>query len=91
MNISPDGKTVRFKTEPEALFLAEKSGAKQNTVCIIDAYEVEQLRKHEPEKIIVQYQQEILLRTITHVYVSNGILGRYLAIFSWHHKRAEES
>jgi len=83
MNISPDGKTVRFKTEPEALFLAEKSGAKPNTVRIIDAYEVEQLRIHEPEKIIVQHQQEIILRTITHVYVSDMVLGKYIAIFSW--------
>jgi len=83
MNISPDGKTVRFKTEPAALFLAEKSGAKPNTVRIIDAHEYEQLQIHEPEKIIAQHQQEIILRTITHVYVSDMVLGKYIAIFSW--------
>ena len=83
MNISPDGKTVRFKTVLEELFLAEKSGAKPNTVRIIDSYDYEQLRIHEPEKIIIEYQREIILRTISHVYVSNMILGKYLAVFSF--------
>jgi hypothetical protein len=83
MNISPDGVTVRFKTEPEDLFLSEKSGAKPNTVRIIDHYERQQLEKKLPQKIIIQYRQEIILRTITNVYVSEKILGKYLAIFSW--------
>lgn len=83
MNISPDGFTVRFKTEPEDLFYSEKSGAKPNTVRIIDHYERQQLKKKLPHKIIIQHGQEIFLRTITHVYVSEMILGKYLAIFSW--------
>lgn len=83
MNVSPDGKTVRFKTEPEDLFYSEKSGAKPNTVRIIDHYERQQLKKKIPHKIIIQHQQEIFLRTVTHVYVSEMILGKYIAIFSW--------
>ena len=31
MSISPDGMAVRFKTESESLFLAEKVGVKPNT------------------------------------------------------------
>ncbi|MEA1957589.1 MAG: hypothetical protein U9N01_04460 [Euryarchaeota archaeon] len=87
MNISPDGVTVRFKTVPEELFLAEKSGAKSNIVCILDADEYKQLRQREPQKIIIQHEQEIFLRTLTHVYVSDMILGKYLAVFSWQHIR----
>ena len=95
MNISPDGKTISFKTDTDDLFMAEKSGAKPNTVRIIDSYEHEQLKKKLPSKIILQHQQEIILRTITHVYVSEQILGKYLAVFSWtnedhHHTKPKE-
>ena len=83
MNISPDGVTVRFYTEPEAIFIAEKTGVKPNTVRIIDANEKRQLKELEPEKIIIQFQQELFIRTLTHVYVSEMVLGKYLAIFSW--------
>ena len=83
MSVSFDGKTVRFKTEPDALFNSEKSGAKPNTVRIIDAYERDLIQEKLPEKIIIQHQQEIFMRTITHVYVSEQILGKYLAVFSW--------
>ena len=83
MNISPDGDTVRVHTEPEVLFIAEKTGVKPNTVRIIDANEKRQLKETTPKTIIIQFQQEIIIRTITHVYVSEMILGKYLAIFSW--------
>ena len=83
MNISHDGKTVSFKTVPEELFLAEKSGAKPNTVRIIDHYEYKQLKKKQPEKIMIRHKHGIFLRTLVHVYVSEMILGKYLAIFSW--------
>jgi len=83
MNVSVDGKTIRFKTESDALFNSEKSGAKPNTVRIIDAYDRDRIQEKLPEKIIVQHQQEIFMRTITHVYVSEQILGKYLAVFSW--------
>lgn len=83
MNISPDGVTVRFKTETEDLFYSEKSGAKPNTVRIIDSYERQQLKKELPHKIIIQHGEEIFLRTVTHVYVSEMVLGKYIAIFSW--------
>ena len=83
MSVSHDGKAVRFQTAPIELFEAEKSGAKSNTVRIIDAYERDRIQEKLPEKIIIQYQQEIFMRTITHVYVSEQILGKYLAIFSW--------
>ena len=84
MNISPDGVTVRFTTEPEELFRAEMSGAKPNTARLINANEKSQLEKYEPKKIIIQFQQEFFLRTITHVYVSEMILlEKYLAVFSW--------
>lgn len=86
MNISPDGITVRFNTEPEELFLAEKSDKKSNTVRIIDHHEYQHLQKKLPLKIIIAHQHEIFLRTITHVYVSEMILGKYLAIFSWTNK-----
>ena len=87
MNISPDGVTVRFKTEPEDLFMAEKSGVKPNTVRIIDYYERQQLKMKLPQKIMIQHGQEIFLRTVTHVYVSEMILGKYIAIFSWTNER----
>ena len=83
MNISPDGVTVSFKTERESLFLAEKSGNKSNTVRIIDQYEYKQLKKSLPHKIMIRRQHEIFLRTLTHVYVSDMVLGQYIAIFSW--------
>jgi len=83
MKISYDGKRVTLKTEHDDLFEAEKSGAKPNTVRIIDADEYKQLKKHKPKKIIIQHQQEIFVRTITYVYVSEQILGKYLTIFSW--------
>ena len=83
MNISPDGMTVRFKTEPEELFQLEQSGVKSNTVRILDYSEYQQLKKNNPKKIIIQYQQEIFLRTITNIYVTEDVLGKVIVIFSW--------
>lgn len=83
MKISHEGTTVSFKTEPEELFLAEKSGAKPNTVRIIDHYERQQLKKKLSHKIIIQHGEEIFIRTVTHVHVSEMVLGKYIAIFSW--------
>jgi len=83
MKISYDRKTVTFKTIQDNLFEAEKSGTKANTVRIIDADELKQLKKQEPEKIIIQHNQEIISRILTHVFVSEEILGKYLAVFSW--------
>lgn len=83
MNISHDNVTVSFKTESKELFEAEKSSAKANIVEIIDGYEYAQLTKKLPKKIIIQYKQEIFLRTLSHIYFSGMILGSYLAIFSW--------
>ena len=83
MNISPDGMTVRFKTEPESLFEAEKSGAKQNTVRIMDVYEADQIRRKPPKKIFIQHQQEIFLRTLTHIHFNYNVLGKVIVIFSW--------
>jgi len=97
MNISPDGVTVRFTIiNDDALFNAEKSGAKSNTVRIIDQYDRERLRKQLPQKIIIQNRDEIFLRTLTNVYVSDRVLGKYLAVFSWanekhHHHTAREN
>jgi len=83
MNISYDGVTVSFKTESEELFLAEKSGTKPNTVCILDYDEYKQLRKKNPNKIIIQYQQEIFLRTITNIHVTEGVFGKTIVVISW--------
>ena len=82
MKISPDGTTVSFKTEPEELFLAEKSGDKPNTVRILDALEADFIKREPPTKIIIQYQQEIFQRTITNI--SGGVIyGKDIVIFSW--------
>jgi hypothetical protein len=86
MNISFDGVTVRFKTEPEELFLAEKSGAKPNTVRIIDKDEYEMLNTHTPKKIIIQYQEEIFSRTLTNLYFAK-LFGHVIVIFSWTHPK----
>lgn len=83
MNISPDGVTVRFKTEPESLFEVEKSDAKPNTVRILDAYEADQIKRKHPTKIIIQYQREIFLRTITNIHLTPYFFGKVIAIFSW--------
>lgn len=83
MKISNDGKRVSFKTEPEELFLAEKSGAKSNTVRILDLEEWRLLKRYDPKKIIIQYQQEIFLRTLTNIHFGGMILGKVIAIFSW--------
>lgn len=84
MNISPDGVTVRFKTEPESLFEVEKSGAKPNTVRILDdQYEYQQLKKGNPKRIIIQHQQEIFLRAITNIHVTENVFGKVIVIFSW--------
>jgi hypothetical protein len=83
MNISPDGVTVRFNTEPYELFEAEKSGAKPNTVRILDLNEYHQLRQANPQKIIIQHKQEIFLRTITHSYVTDIIFGKVIVVISW--------
>jgi hypothetical protein len=82
MNISPDGTTVTFKTAPKELFLAEKSGAKSNTVRILDIEEYELLLAHTPIKIIIQYQQEIFLRTLTNLHFAK-LFGKVIVIFSW--------
>jgi hypothetical protein len=94
MNISHDGVTVRFKTEPEELFLAEKSGAKSNTVRIIDNDEYEMLNARTPKKIIIQYQEEIFLRTLTNLHFAK-LFGKVIVIFSWanekhHHSMPEQ-
>jgi hypothetical protein len=86
MNISHDGVTVRFKTEPEELFLAEKSGTKPNTVRIIDTDEYEMLNAHTPKKIIIQYQEEIFLRTLTNLHFAK-LFGKVIVIFSWTHEK----
>lgn len=83
MNISPDGRTVRFKTEPKELFEVEKSGAKPNTVRIIDTYEADRIQHKPPKKIIIQHQQEIFLRTLTDIHLNYDVLGKVIAIFSW--------
>lgn len=83
MNISHDGMTVRFKTEPKELFEVEKSGVKSNTVRIIDTYEAERIQHKPPEKIIIHYQQEMFLRTLTDVHLNYNVLGKVIAIFSW--------
>ena len=88
MNISYDRTTVSFKTEPEELFEAEKSGAKSNTVRILDLDEWRSL-KNRPQKIIIQHQQEVFLRDITNIHFGGVILGKVIAIFSWQHKEAE--
>jgi hypothetical protein len=89
MKISHDGTTVSFKTEPEELFLAEKSDAKSNTVRILDIDEYHQLRKADPKKIIIQHQQEVFLRTLTHRHVTEIIFGKVIVVFSWRHKVME--
>lgn len=82
MNISPDGVTVRFKTEPEELFLAEKSGAKPNTVRIMEASEADQIQ--DPlKRILIQHQQELFLRTLSHLYITGDVLGKVIVAFSW--------
>jgi hypothetical protein len=83
MNISPDGFTVRFKTKPEECFFAEKSGAKPNTVRILDVLEADQIKRDPPKKIIIQYEQEIFLRTLTHICIAGEALGKVIVIFSW--------
>ena len=83
MNISHDGTIVSFKTEPKELFLAEKSGAKSNIVCILDKDEYQQLRKADPKKIIIQYEQEVFLRTKTNLYVIEDVFGKVIFIFNW--------
>lgn len=83
MKISYDRTTVRFKTEPEELFLAEKSGVKSNTVRILDAFEADQIKCNPPKKIIIQYQQEIFQRTLTHICIAGEAFGKVIVIFSW--------
>jgi len=83
MNINHDGTTVSFKTKPEELFEAEKSGAKPNTVRIIDAYEADQIKHDPPTKIIIQYEQEVFLRTLTHICIAGELFGKVIVIFSW--------
>lgn len=83
MNISHDGTTVSFETESEELFLAEKTGAKPNTVRILDLEEWRLLKRYDPKKIIIQHQQEVFLRTITNIHFGGLILGKVLAILSW--------
>jgi hypothetical protein len=82
MKISHDGTTVSFKTEPEELFEAEKSGAKSNTVRILDASEADQI-KCPPKKILIQCGQEIFLRSLTHICIAGELLGKAIVIFSW--------
>jgi hypothetical protein len=89
MKISPDGKTVSFKTEPKELFLAEKSGIKSNTVRILDIDEWLQLKEKDPKKIIIQCQQEIFLRTLSNIHFGGVILGKVIAIFSWRNEEEE--
>jgi hypothetical protein len=89
MNISHDGATVRFKTESEEVFLAEKSGAKSNIVRIIDNDEYEMLNTHTPKKIIIQYQEEIFLRTLTNLHFAK-LFGKVIVIFSWAHERSTD-
>lgn len=87
MNISPDGVTVRFDIESEELFEAEKSGAKSNIVQILDEYELKQLEECAPKKIIIQHQQEIFLRTLTHIHVTTNFFGKHIVVFSWTNER----
>jgi hypothetical protein len=82
MTISPDGISARFN-EPRELFDVEQSGAKQNTVKFIDAYEAHQIRNTPPTKIFISCQQEIFCRTLTDVHLSGEILGKVIATFSW--------
>lgn len=83
MKINYDRKTVSFKTEPEELFEAEKSGAKSNTVRILDAAEADRIKRDPPAKIIIQYDQEIFLRTLTNICEVGDMLGKVIVIFSW--------
>jgi hypothetical protein len=83
MKISHDGTIVSFKTEPEEFFFAEKSGEKSNTVRILDKDEYQQLRKADPKKIIIQYEQEVFLRTLTHICIAGEAFGKVIVIFSW--------
>jgi hypothetical protein len=91
MNISPDGVSVRFKTEPKELFEAEKLGTKPNTVRILDIDEYHQLRKRNPKKIIIQYQQEIFLRTITNIHATKNVFGKVIVVISWTNEKHHHS
>ena len=86
MNISYDGSTVSFKTEPEELFLAEKSGAKSNTVRILDVSEANRIKCPPPKKIVIQHGQEVFLRQLTHICIVGEALGKAIVIFSWAHE-----
>jgi hypothetical protein len=91
MNISHDGVFVRFKTEPEELFLAEKSGVKSNTVRILDLDEWKRINSSPPKKIIIQHEHEVFLRTLTHIYKAGILLGKVIAIFSWTHEKHNQT
>ncbi len=82
MNISHDGTTVSFKTNPQELFLTEKSGAKPNTVRIVDNDEYEMLTTHTPKKIGIRCQEERFIRTLTNLHFAK-LFGKVIVIFSW--------
>lgn len=90
MNISPDGTTVTFKTAPKELFLAEKSGAKPNLLCLMDFDEWHLLKKHNPTKIIIQYQQELFIRTLTNIHLEGEMLNTWIVTFSWTHDQLDK-
>jgi len=90
MNISHDGTTVSFKTEPEELFLAEKSGRKSNTVRVLDKKEYFRLVNLAPEKIVIQYQHEIFRRTISDSRVVGDLLGKLIVVLSWRDESEKE-
>lgn len=90
MNISPDGLTVRFETESEELFELEKSGAKSNVLHVMDFDEWRHIKKHNPTKIIIQYQQEFFHRTLTNIHLAGEMLNTWVVIFSWMQERSTD-
>lgn len=87
MDISPDGNIIRFKTKSKELFEVEKSGAKPNTVKILDVSEADRIRHTPPEKIIIQRQRETFFRTLTDINLDYNVLDKVIAIFSWTNKK----
>ncbi|AJP62044.1 hypothetical protein [ANMV-1 virus] len=90
MKISPDKKSVSVECCSEEAFLAEKSGAKSNAICVLDTSEYRQLfatcATKTPEHIVIQYKKEVILQHLTDVRKAGELCGNYIVVFSWQAK-----
>ena len=85
MDLSPDGYTLRVVSASAFTFDAEKSGKKCNILLPLTSTQYDDLNRKPPQKIIIQYEDEVFLRTVSDIRALGSICQTLFVNLSWKH------